>query len=205
MSDHAVVVLAAGGSQRLGMPKQLLRVQGETLLRRAVRLAAQTDPQTLLVVLAQAADFAGEVTGLPAQIVYNPAPQRGLGSSLALASAHVRACRHVLVLVCDQPALTADHLRALLAGAAGAASGCAATVLQDTRGVPAVVPGAWFALPDELQDTDRGFGARLRAVPAHHIALCVDAALAHDIDTLDDLQRARRAGWLDAAPAQGCR
>ena len=40
----AIVILAAGGSRRLGQPKQLLRVLGEPLLRRVVRMAAEVQP-----------------------------------------------------------------------------------------------------------------------------------------------------------------
>ena len=48
---HAAIVLAAGGSTRLGRPKQLLRRDGESLVARVVRLAAETRPCRLVVML----------------------------------------------------------------------------------------------------------------------------------------------------------
>jgi len=49
----AIVILAAGGSRRLGQPKQLLPVLGEPLLRRVVRMAAEVGPDHLIVVLVE--------------------------------------------------------------------------------------------------------------------------------------------------------
>ena len=48
---HVAIVLAAGGSQRLGRPKQQLTINGESLLARCVRLAADTAPERIIVVL----------------------------------------------------------------------------------------------------------------------------------------------------------
>ncbi len=53
---HAVVLLAAGGSRRLGAPKQLVDVDGESLVRRAARAALATDPSQALVVVGAHAD-----------------------------------------------------------------------------------------------------------------------------------------------------
>lgn len=198
MTGHAAVVLAAGCSQRLGQPKQLLRAGGETLLRRSVRLALETSPDTLVVVLPQHPRFEEELHGLPAQRLRNPTPGLGIGGSLALAATHVHSAARVLVMICDQPTLRVEHLRALLGAATAAPSGCAATVLGDTIGVPAVVPGTWFA-GTGLQPADGGFGRRLRQTEG--IARCSGAGLECDIDTPEDLRRARALGWLDPASA----
>ena len=50
---NAIIILAAGGSRRLGQPKQLLPVLGEPLLRRVVRMAAEVHPDHLIVVLGE--------------------------------------------------------------------------------------------------------------------------------------------------------
>ena len=52
---HAAIVLAAGGSLRLGRPKQLLVRDGETLIHRAVRLATDTTPVKFVSTIATAA------------------------------------------------------------------------------------------------------------------------------------------------------
>ncbi|AWH37310.1 nucleotidyltransferase family protein [Stenotrophomonas sp. ZAC14D1_NAIMI4_6] len=197
VSGHAAVVLAAGLSRRLGRPKQWLQVEGESLLRRAARLASETDPDVLIVVTPQGPAFGSELSGLRAVQVENPAPALGIGSSLRLAAPHLGTARHVLVLVCDQPRLHAAHLRALLAAAASTPCHCAATLEGGVPGSPAVVPAAWFSgLPES--GGDRGFGRRLRQTPG--VALCISDASLRDIDDADDLRAALAAGWIDTPP-----
>ena len=196
IQSHAVVVLAAGGSTRLGQPKQLLTRNGETLVHRAVRLALETSPaQVLVAVGANANVIAENVADLPCEIVRNVEWQSGLAGSLHHAGTHLGASvERVLVIVCDQPGLERQHLDALLDGAGAAESGCAATVHGDALGAPAVIPRGWF---ESLQVAgDRGFGVRLgqqRAGVSQLDAL----ALGMDIDTPQDLARARKLGWLD--------
>jgi molybdenum cofactor cytidylyltransferase len=196
---HAVVVLAAGGSRRLGVPKQLLTRDGEPLLRRCVRLAAETAPARLLVVLgAQAERMHAALEGLDCRPVHNSDWTRGMQASVRAAASGVDAFGRVLVLGCDQPALERAHLQHLLDGAAAAASGCAATLAEDAApGIPAVVPGHWFT---HLEDAgqDRGFGPRLRALPRASLHLLHAPALWLDLDTPAQLEIARHRGLVDA-------
>lgn len=197
MNAHAAVVLAAGASTRLGRPKQLLRRDGETLLHRMVRLTATTAPSLLVVVLPEASGALRDaVADLDCVQALNPDAQRGMGSSLVVAAPAVQASARVLVVACDQPALEAAHLHALLESASQSTSGCAATLLLGTLGVPAVVPGAWFA---DLADGqgDSGFRARLRALEPGTVGVLHAPALALDIDTPDDLRAAHELGLID--------
>lgn len=194
---HAAVLLAAGVSERLGQPKQLLRRAGETLLHRMARLAASTTPATLVIALpAHAHAMAGILRDLPGLKIVHPQPGKGMGASLQAAAASVKAFPRVLVLGCDQPALESPHLHALLDGATNSESGCAATVLSGTVGVPAVLPGSWF---EELDpgSGNAGFRERLRTLPRQHLALIHAPGLALDIDTLEDLVTARSLGLID--------
>lgn len=197
MSGHAAVVLAAGSSTRLGRPKQLLRRDGETLLHRMVRLARGTAPSVLVVVLPEASGLLTDaVSDLDCVQALNPDARRGMGSSLLVAAPSVQAFDHVLVVACDQPALEAAHLDALLDSASQSTSGCAATLLLGTLGVPAVVPGAWFAELAEGQG-DSGFRARLRALEPGTVGVLHAPALALDIDTPEDLRAAHELGLID--------
>lgn len=194
---HAVVVLAAGASVRLGQPKQLLRREAETLLHRAVRLGWETGPHTVVVVLGhERAAMQAALAGMAYQPVFNDASASGIGSSLRAAAVHVQQHRRVLLLGCDQPALSLAHLQALLQGARGAAAESAASLLHGAAGVPAVVPGHWFSALPEVGD--RGFRDRLRALPPSDLFLLADAALEQDIDTPEDLAAARARGQIDA-------
>ncbi|HGM7307517.1 TPA: NTP transferase domain-containing protein [Stenotrophomonas maltophilia] len=195
---HAVVVLAAGGSTRLGQPKQLLTRQGETLVHRVVRLALELAPsQVLVVVGGNAQAVTSSISGLDATPVTNHHWERGLASSLQVAGTHLLpAAAAVMVVACDQPAIERSHLQALLLGARASASGCAGTRHGNVLGVPAVVPRAWFNQVGA--SGDRGFGARLRQLPIDAMHALQAPELGLDIDTPEDLARARLAGWIDA-------
>ncbi|HEL3790791.1 nucleotidyltransferase family protein [Stenotrophomonas maltophilia] len=198
---HAVVVLAAGGSTRLGQPKQLLTRQGETLVHRVVRLTRELAPaQVLVVVGANAQAVTSSIAGLDATPVTNHHWERGLASSLQVAGAHllptVTAVTAVMVVACDQPAIERSHLQALLSGARASASGCAGTRHGDALGIPAVAPRAWFTSVGAAGD--RGFGTRLRQLPVDTVHVLQAPELGLDIDTPEDLARARDAGWIDA-------
>jgi len=197
---HVAVVLAAGGSTRLGRPKQLLLRADEPLVHRAARLAAATAPRRLFVVLgADSAAVAQALHGLPATRVDNPHWQAGLATSLQCVAPHLLGhAGPVLVIGCDQPALEVEHLHALLEGAQASPSGCAACLHDGLPGIPAVVPGGWFDGDGNLATSgDRGFGARLRALPAASRFDLDVPGLALDVDTPHDLDTAVARGWLD--------
>ena len=197
-SAHVAVVLAAGGSARLGTPKQLLRRDGETLLHRTVRIAAATQPRRVIVVMgANHEAFAAELADLPHIRVVNENWKTGLAGSLRAAVPHVPIGRAALIVACDQPALSGHHLRALLAGAHTASSGSAATLTGTVLGIPAVVPGAWF---EELDaHGDHGFRDRLRRLPVDAVFRLDAPELARDVDTPDDLRDAIAVGLLDVS------
>lgn len=198
-STHVAVVLAAGGSTRLGTPKQLLRRDGETLLHRTVRLVAATRPVRVIVVLgAQHEWFAAELTDMAHTHVVNADWHLGLAGSLRAAASHVPADHTALIVACDQPALEQHHLRALLTGAHTTASGSGATDLGGVMGIPAVVPGAWFQALDG--SGDRGFRDRLRGLPAGVVFRLHAPELARDIDTPADLHEAIAVGLVDSSP-----
>jgi molybdenum cofactor cytidylyltransferase len=198
---HAAVVLAAGGSRRLGRPKQRLQRDGETLLRRALRVAAETSPRRLLLVLgAEREALAAGIGDIDCEIVDSPDWEEGLASSLRAVHARLRdSTGRVLLLGCDQPALEVSHLDALIAGAVGASSGCAATGYGARLGLPAVVTRALLAHSGELHG-DHGLRAPLNALAAGSVWRLDAPELGIDLDTSADVERAIELGLLDRPP-----
>ena len=195
---HIAVVLAAGGSTRLGRPKQLLTRDGETLVHRAARLALASGAARVRVIVgAQADDVVAAVRDLPVECLVKPRWNEGLAGSVRVAvdalAAHDRA---TLLLTCDQPALDLAHLQALLAAARAAPSGSAATRFGDRVGVPAVVAPSVLRAARTVQG-DRGLRDVLNATGAGVIA-CDAPVLGVDIDTPEDVAEAVSRGWLDA-------
>lgn len=154
----AAVVLAAGASTRLGKPKQLIEIEGETLLRRTVRLALEAGCAPVFVVLGYEAErMRAEIDGATA--VINEEWAEGMGSSLRRGMEAAMAVKPVgvLLLVCDQPRLTAEHLRKLMAAQDGDAGRIVASGYAGRVGVPAVFGRGYFA---ELRAVEGDRGAR---------------------------------------------
>jgi CTP:molybdopterin cytidylyltransferase MocA len=81
VSDVAAVVLAAGGSTRMGRPKQLLPWRGRSLLWRAADVALEAGCSPVVVVLGAAADrLRPELDGIPVTVVENPDWEQGPGT-----------------------------------------------------------------------------------------------------------------------------
>lgn len=183
---HAAIVLAAGASRRLGTPKQLLNVDGETLLHRAARIALATAPaQTLVVLGANAAAMREAVADLDVRSVVCDDWQRGQSASLqAGVSALEDGIEGVLVLLCDQVGLDAAHANTLLQAWHDEPTRAVASAYADVIGVPAVLPRAWFADVLRLQG-DRGARDLLRRRDAEVVKITAPA-LARDVDTPRD-------------------
>jgi molybdenum cofactor cytidylyltransferase len=195
--QHVAIVLAAGGSRRLGTPKQLLTRGGETLVHRAVRLASATQPQRLLLVIgAHAGEMRGAVADLRVEILVNDDWQEGLASSLRAAVGALDEGTSALILGCDQPALELGHLQRLLAGAAASVSGCAVTRHGGAGGIPVVVSAAALREVHGLHG-DSGLRGALRRLPPESFYLLAAAELEFDLDTPGDVEKAVANGVLD--------
>jgi CTP:molybdopterin cytidylyltransferase MocA len=172
----AGIVLAAGASRRLGQPKQLLMLDGETLLERAIRQAAESGADPVFVILgAHSEQIRATVSLTHAIPVLNSAWEQGIASSIQAAlgalDASAPQASGALILTCDQPRLTAAHLRALLqAFAAHPAPAIVASAYAGILGIPAVFPRQVFADLRALRG-DKGARALLMHPPCPLLAL----------------------------------
>lgn len=116
-SAVAAILLAAGASTRMGRNKLFFPLEGETLLRRAVRRAAEAGLAPVIVVLGHEADRArAELAGLPCRPVVNPDYARGINTSVHVGVAALPPdAQAVIVLLADMPFVTADMLATLVA------------------------------------------------------------------------------------------
>ncbi len=189
----AAIVLAAGASRRLGRPKQLLELDGETLLERAIRLAAEAGAAPVIAVLgAHFENICAAIQLAPAISVFNANWEQGIAGSIhtglrALDTAAPDASA-ALMMNCDQPRLTTGHLRALLESfATQPTPAMVASAYAGVHGVPAIFPRAVFAHLLALRG-DQGARVLLAQPPCPLVAVAF-AGGEVDIDLPADLAR----------------
>jgi molybdenum cofactor cytidylyltransferase len=113
----SAIVLAAGRATRFGRTKQVELVRERPLVQHAVDAAAEAGVDEIVVVLGHDADAVRGALHVPTvgRVVTNPAFASGIASSLGAGlRALDGASEAVVVLLADQPGITATHVRALV-------------------------------------------------------------------------------------------
>ncbi len=199
----AAVVLAAGLSRRFGQqpPKPLALFRGEPLVRRVVELAASAGLAETVVVIGHEGERVRQaLEGAAVRIVANERYTSGQASSVAAGLAAVSgAMTGALFLPCDQPLLTPEVLRRLLAAhAAGGA--IVVPVCEGRRRGPVLFSREFFPALAGLAGDAGGrqlFAAnetRVVAVPFDHGAPFADVDTAEDLETLANGSETPSAG-----------
>ncbi len=191
------IVLAAGASQRLGQPKQLLVVEGEPLLVRTVRAVLASPVWPVVVVLgAHAETLRPLLAPFPVLVIENAAWPEGMAASLRAGVTTLRQFSRRLdagiVCLCDQPAFSAAAIDALLAAQRASGRTIAAARYGGRLGAPALFLARHF---DELAHLTGEAGARALLDGSRGEVAAVDLpALAVDLDTPADV-----AAWQASA------
>jgi molybdenum cofactor cytidylyltransferase len=180
------LVLAAGGSRRLGQPKQLLPYRGRTLLDHALATARGCGFDQLLCAVGEAlpaVDFSG------VEVVENPRYGEGCSSSIAAALTAVDARSNVLVLLLgDQLGVRPEIVAALLAGRGGAAF--AVCRYDDGRGHPFAFGRAAFGELAAMHG-DKAVWKLLDRHAADVVEVPVPGPVPLDVDTWADYEALR--------------
>jgi CTP:molybdopterin cytidylyltransferase MocA len=180
----ACAVLAAGGSTRMGSPKQLLVIDGRPLIARVLDAAAFI-PDVAVVLGARADEVARAVGG--AQILHNPRWPEGMSTSLHTAVSWAQGLHAdgLLLCTCDQALLDRAHLEHLRAEFERTRQ-TVASRYEGALAVPALIEARHFAQLLEI-DGDRGAGPLLRSgIPITAVEWPEGAV---DLDTPDDVAR----------------
>jgi molybdenum cofactor cytidylyltransferase len=188
MSGVTGILLAAGSSRRFGADKQTAMVGGVPMLTRAASTLLNAGFDMPIVVLgAHAVEHCRLLYGLPVRVVRNANAESGMASSLVAGLEAAGECEAVCIAVCDQPAVTARHLRMLVGAWRKTHASIVASDYGGVHGVPAVFSASHFAELRELRG-DRGAGPLL----AGHAASLQTIPLPGgdiDIDTPADLTK----------------
>jgi molybdenum cofactor cytidylyltransferase len=179
------LVLGAGGSQRLGRPKQVLPYRDGTLLGHVVAVARTCPFQQLVLALGGAAEEVREHVDVQgAEVVVNDAYGEGCSSSIAAALRAVDPRCDVLVLMLgDQPGVTSATVAALLAGRGDAP--LAVCRYDDGRGHPIAFARQTFAALADLHG-DKGVWRLLDQRAADVTEVPIEGPIPLDVDTEED-------------------
>ena len=179
------LVLGAGGSKRLGRPKQLLPYGQGTLLGHVAGVArACRFDQTIVAIGGSAADIRAGVDLAGAEVVVNDAYGAGCSSSIAAALAAVDpGCDVMVLMLGDQPGVTAETVRELLAGRGDAP--LAVCRYDDGDGHPIAFARSVFADLADLHG-DKGVWRLLDRRAAEVVRVPIAGSIPRDVDTLED-------------------
>jgi molybdenum cofactor cytidylyltransferase len=190
-SGVTAVVLAAGMSRRMGAPKQLLRMEGKTILGCTLENVRKSAADEIILVLGFAADAVeNEISTGDIKVVRNNSYQQGMGSSLrtGLAALSLKA-NAALIVLADQPFVRAATLDKLIECHQASKPQIIIPMYKGFRGNPVLLDRSVFP---ELKDLSGDVGCRAifgnHAKNIHKLSV-EDAGILLDIDNQDDFQK----------------
>lgn len=186
----SAVLLAAGASTRMGVPKLLLPLGDEPIVRRVARhLCGSGYDEVLVVSGGEQPAIAEALAGLPVRHAHNPDFATGMGSSFRTGVEHLGADSDAAMFaLADQPFVTAAEYRSLLD-----TWRLQKPLIVGSRFGDVTAPPHLFAraLYPELVALQHGARDVLRRHASAMVVLHFPAALLLDIDTPDDYERAK--------------
>ena len=185
------LLLAAGGSERLGKPKQLLQLDGESLLSRTVNLLLAQISDLVVVTGAFAPAVREQLQNPGVRIEHNEQWQAGMGDSIAAGMRAVSDDRDgVLIMLCDQWRIDRDDLKALIQAWGKDPESIAVASWGGNLGPPIIFPNQ---LLDKLRQLHGPQGAKSLVEQQSRIRKVEIPNAQFDLDTDEDLQIMR--GW----------
>jgi len=185
------IVLAAGQSQRMGVPKLLLPFGGKSVIAHIVDELLQSDLAKVCVVVGHERDrIVAALSGRLVSIAVNPHPEAGMLSSVRCGlQAMADDCDAVLVALGDQPAITAKLINEMIGAFSAGPKGILVPVYQGERGHPILFSTRYC--PEILaRYDDVGLRGLLRAHPDDVFEMSASsAAVLSDMDLPEDYKR----------------
>jgi molybdenum cofactor cytidylyltransferase len=188
----SAILLAAGLSSRFGKAKQLVEFDGTPLVSRAVAVLERAPVGEIVVVVGhRAAEVTRELEGTGARVVVNEHYERGLGSSLKTGvGALSRDSRAVVVCLADQPLVTEELIGRIVSRYRQTGADVVASVSEGLVTPPVLFSSRLYGEMAELSG-DRGARFIIEKHPGFE-KVDVEPDLLLDVDTEEDLERARR-------------
>ena len=184
----AGVILAAGGSSRLGEPKQLINWRDHPLIWHAVRAAEGLD-QVIVVISEQAGDLRKALKKEPVELIENENRDQGQSSSVRVGLQSIsNETEAVVFLLADMPFVSSELVSALVQRYRQTLAPLVATWAGGRRANPVLFDRDTY--PDLLAlKGDQGGRAIFRRFEREFVEW--DDTVLLDVDTPEDLERLR--------------
>lgn len=185
------ILLAAGESKRMGMPKQLMPFGDSTILEQTVDNLLSSRVDEIIVVLGcRAEDIEKRIAAKPVKIAMNPAYRQGMSTSIVAGLALVDdRAEAVMFVLADQPFIDGKIINQLVDGFASNDRGIVFPSCRGSRGHPIIFS---IKYRKELLELKGDIGGRqiIKEHPDDVLEIPVDSeGVSVDIDTTDDFSQ----------------
>jgi len=191
VNNCAAIILAAGKSNRLGRPKQLLKYQNKNLLQYTIDTARQSAVQSVIVVLGSNADLIlNEINYSGIRVVINDDWETGMASTIRCGIQSLQKLdpevNTAILMVCDQPYVTNDLLNSLIETQKETGKPIIASEYEGAIGTPVLFQKQFFS---ELMKLKGDAGAKkIMMQYSDLLAMAPFPKGSIDIDTIDDYE-----------------
>jgi molybdenum cofactor cytidylyltransferase len=188
MKYICAIVLAAGESKRMKVPKMLLPYKDKTIIEKVIENIIASGIEKIIVVLGSDKDNIRKVTGnLPVTNCYNDNYREGMLSSVKCGFSKLdEQCGAVLVFLGDQPGIEADVIKNLIKAYRNSDKGIVIPVFNNKRGHPLIID---IKYKGDIEHLDKSATLRdlvhKHAGDVHEIEVETQSIL-RDIDTHED-------------------
>ena len=195
-SQTAGVILAAGGSERLGGPKQLLDWQGKPFIRQVAETALAGGLSPLIVITGAYHDKVAEtLVDLPIQIIHNPKWEEGQSTSVRLGIHSLpEDCDSVMFLLSDQPQIPTQLISQLIEQYRQNRKIITAPMVDGQRGNPLLFNREAFPALEKING-DKGGRAVINQFKVDWLPW-VDRRILMDVDQMGDYEKLKRAYFV---------
>jgi CTP:molybdopterin cytidylyltransferase MocA len=186
------LVLAAGAATRFGSSKQLAEFDGRPLLEHAIRAMVASPVGRVVVVLGSGAEEVQETVDMHgADAIVCRRWAEGQSASLACGLAELHGCEAVVVTLGDQPLMSHDAIRRVIA-ARGLGAAAVRATYHGEPGHPVLLERRLF---ERMRDVTGDHGARNLLISARTREVpCDDLGGGQDVDTPAQLDALRAGG-----------
>ncbi|MDF1694258.1 MAG: nucleotidyltransferase family protein [Saprospiraceae bacterium] len=186
---YAIIILAAGGSRRLGHPKQMVGWESSTLLNHTIKQANQVSNSDVFVTLGDCFDEIHSSIKEKVHIIFHPEWYHGMGSTISFSVSKIQLKKYkgVILSVCDQPYISTDNFVNLINKFESSSAKIVVSEYRNGQGPPTLF--SQEIVKDLMKISgDNGAKSIIKKYKNDVVSTCFYGGEI-DIDTVEDLEK----------------